>query len=214
MLARRVGTADFHQVVPPFAIGAALAVTNPSERFLKRDEQGRLATSSALLGVFAVALFLGFLYTERRAYLDRASRVEVNTDKAAAEVATLIRRRTSWRDRIYVWGTRPQIYVIAKRGAAHPAFYNRELNIDRLFRGEDDRFFDPGVYQDIFLTLVREQPPFVVTTEEYVAEDIDRLGPIAPWFYYMREHYDLWKIVDATPYSFTIFARKDRVYDE
>jgi len=213
LLARRVSTVHFLQVVPPFAIGAALAVTNPSERFLKRDVRGRLETSSALLGVFAVALLLGFLYTERRAYLGRASRVEVSTDKAAAEVAALIRRRTNWRDKIYVWGTRPQIYVIAKRGAAHPAFYNRELNIDRDPRRQA-KFFTPDVYQDIFLTLVREQPPFVVTTEEYVAEDIDSLGPIAPWFYYMREHYDLWKIVDANPYSFTIFARKDRVYDE
>ena len=214
MGARRVDTVHFHQVVPPFAIGAALAMTNPSERFFKRDERGRLATTSALLGAFAVALFLGFLYTERKAYLERSSRVEVNTDKAAVEVATLIRRRTTWRDKIYVWGTRPQIYVIAKRGAAHPAFYNRELNIDRLYRDEASRFFDPSVYQEIFRTLEREQPPFVVTTEQYVAEEIEKLGPIAPWFYYMREHYDLWKIVDATPYSFTIFARKDRVYDE
>ena len=213
MLARRVDHVHFHQVVPPFAIGAALALTNPSERFLKRDARGRLEMSSAMLAVFAVALALGFLYAERRAYLGRASRVEVSTDKAAAEVATLIRRRTSWRDRIYVWGTRPQIYVLAKRGAAHPAFYNRELNRDRDPR-RSVRFFPPEVYQDIFRTLEKEQPPFVVTTEEYVAEDIDSLGPIAPWFYYMREHYDLWKIVDAEPYSFTIFARKDRVYDE
>jgi len=204
-----VDLVHFLQTVPPLAIGAGLAVTNPSEPFLKRDAAGRIETRSAMLGVFAVALALGFLYTERRAYVGRASRSEVSTDRAAAEVATLIRRRTTYRDKIYVWGTRPQIYVIAKRAAAHRFFYNRELNRDR-----DDRravkFFPPEVYNDIFLTLVREQPCFVVTTEEYVAEDINRLGPIAPWFHYMREHYDLWKIVDATPYSFTIFARKDR----
>ena len=213
MLARRVDLVHFLQTVPPLAIGAALAVTNPSEPFLQRDERGRIETRSAMLAVFAVALALGFLYTERRAYLDRASRSEISTDKAAAEVATLIRRRTTPRDKIYVWGSRPQIYVIAKRRAAHRLFYNRELNRDRD-EGRATKFFDPKVYNDIFLTLVRERPCFVVTTEEYVAEDINRLGPIAPWFYYMREHYDLWRIVDASPYSFTIFARKDRVYDK
>lgn len=213
LLTRRVVEVHFHQVVPPLAIGAALAVTNPSEKFLKRDARGRLATSSGLLALFGLALLAGFIYTERRAYLARASRVDLSTDKAAAKVATLIRQRTSWRDKIYVWGTRPQIYVLARRGTAHPAFYNRELNLDRDPRRET-KFFPPNVYQDIFRTLEKEQPPFVVTTEEYLPEDIDSLGPIALWFYYMREHYELWKIVDAKPYAFTIFARKDRLYDE
>ena len=209
LLARHVDTEQFHQTVPPFAIGAALALTNPSERFLKRDARGRLEAPSVMLAVFAVALAVGFLYTERAHYLQRASRGETTTDKAAAEVATLVRLHTHWRDKIYVWGTRPQIYVLAKRGAAHAAFYNRELNADRHPRRKVT-FFPQDIHQEIFLTLVREQPPFVVTTEKYLPEDVDALGPIAPWFYFMKEHYDLWKIVDATPYAFTVFARKDR----
>ena len=213
LLARQPSSSHFLQTVPPLAIGAGLAVTNPSERFLVRDAQGRIETRSAMLAVFALVLAAGFLYTERRAYAERAARGELSTDRAAAEVATLIRRRTSQRDRIYVWGTRPQIYVIAKRGAAHPAFYNRELNIDRDPQRQP-AFFDPGVYEDIFVALTRERPPFVVTTEQYLPEKIESLGPIAPWFYYMREHYELWRIVDAKPYAFTIFARKDRVYDK
>lgn len=214
LLARNVETMHFLQTVPPLAIGAALAVTNPSEKLIARNAQGRLETRTAMLGVFAAALALGFLYTETRAYLQQASRNEMSTDRAAVEVATLIRQRTSWRDRIYVWGTRPQIYVLAKRAAAHPAFYNRELNVDRLRRAEGNRFFSPGVHRDIYLTLVRTPPPFVVTTEEYLPEDIEKLGPIKDWFYFMREHYELWQVVDAKPYAFTIFARKDRLYDQ
>ncbi len=214
LLARRVDTTHFLQIIPPLAIGAALAVTNPSEKFIARNAEGRLDARSILLALFTAALALGFLYTEYRAYRERASRTEMSTDSAAAEVATLIRLRTSWRDEIYVWGTRPQIYVLAKRKAAHPAFYNRELNID-LDPRRRVKFFDhDAVFRDIYLTLVRRRPPFVVTTEQYLPEDIEALGPIAPWFYFMREHYDLWHVLDAKPYAFTIFARKDRVYDQ
>ena len=80
-----------------------------------------------------------------------------------------------------------------------------------------ETFSDPflaDVYDDILRTLEKEQPPFVVTTEEYYREDLDSLGPIADWFRFMLEHYDLWYTVEATPYSFRIFARRDRVYDQ
>jgi len=206
MTARRVEEAHFLQTVPPLAIGAALAATNPSEPFLRRDERGRLETRSTMLILFTVALALGFLYTERAAYLRRARREDISTDWAAVQVAHLIRTRTMPHHPIYVWGTRPQIYVLADRPAAHRFFYNRPLNVARQVR----EFFGAEVFDDIYKTLMRVQPAYVVTTEQYVREDIDSLGPIAPWFYFMREHYELWKIVDAQPYSFTIFARRDR----
>jgi len=206
LMARRTDTSDFLQAVPPLAIGAALAVTNPSEPFLRRDARGRIETRSAMLIALVAALAVGFLYTERHAYLMRASRTDISTDRAAAKVADLIRDRTMPDHAIYVWGTRPQVYVLADRPAAHRLFYNRPLNNPLVV----EEFFGEDVFVDIYNTLLRVQPAFVVTTEEYLPEDLDSLGPIKPWFQFMREHYDLWRIVEAREYSFTIFARKDR----
>ena len=207
LFAWQVEAAHFLETVPPLAIAAALAATNPAERLLKRDAQGRLETRSILLMVFTAGLALGFLHTEWRAYRARTSQSEFGTDLAAAEIAKIIRERTTPSDPIYVWGTRPQIYVLADRPAAHRIFYNRPLNSPRLVA----EFFGPQVFEDITETIIRVQPCFVVTTEEYLPEHIDRLGPIAPLFYYLSQNYDRsWKIIHARPYDFTIFARQDR----
>ena len=206
MATRQVETADFLQTVPPLAIGAALAATNPSERFLARDERGRIELRSGILLLLAIGLAYGFYHTERRAYLAQASREEISTDRAAVRVADLIRDHTMPGHSIYVWGRDPQIYVLADRPAAYRIFYNRPLNVPWLV----DEYFGHGIYEDLYWTLVREPPAFVVVTERYLPERLEELGPLAPWFYFMRENYVQWKIVDAQDTSFIIFARKDR----
>jgi hypothetical protein len=198
----------FLQTVPPLAIGAALAVTNPSEPFFQRDARGRLETRSQMLLLFAVALALGFLYTERHAYLGHVRAGEMSTDRAAAHIAEIIREQTDEGEPIYVWGTRPQIYILADRPAAHRIFYNRPLNIEE----QVNDFFGPDVFEDIYETLVATSPRFFVTTEQYVEDEehIARLGPMAPWFFYVRARYQLWgDPIQAEPYWFTIFARDD-----
>ena len=186
MLALRPEPTHFIQTIPPFAIAAGLAVTNPSEHLLRRDERGRLETSSSLLIVFTVAFALGFVYVERKAFRDLTSKVELKTDKAAVEVAAYIRETTAPREKVYLWGTRPQIYVLANRWAAHRFFYNRYLDL----RSEEVRpqvrdFFSPEVYGDIILRLEEVKPEFFVITEKASDEEAsdEELEQFAQWLH-------------------------------
>ena len=203
---RQVVPAHFLQTVPPLAVGAALALTNPTERLLARDERGRVEARSAVLVLLALVFVAAFVYAERRAYLAQVSRKDLSTDQAAERVADMIRDHTMPGHSIYVWGVGPQVYVLADRPAAHRMFYNRPLNVAWLVR----EFFGEGIFEEIYWKLVREQPVFIVTTEEFLPDEPEPRGPMRDLFRFLREHYDLWQIVDAKPYSFAIYARKDR----
>ncbi len=210
LVTRQLETAQFLQVVPPMAVGAALAVTNPSEQFLARDARGRLETRSIVLALLAVGLAAGFLYTEVRAYRTYASRDEDRADRAAASVADMVRDRTAPGQPIYVWGMGPQLYVLANRPAAHRIFYNRPLNVPWVVK----EFFGTGVFDDITAALVRSEPPFFVTTEAALPDDWLRKGPLRRWFQHMhrrvgdRDRYELWRHTDTGPYA--IYIRTDR----
>jgi hypothetical protein len=212
LASRHVQTGDFIQTIPPLALASALAVTNPSERFLRRNERGRIETSSGMLIVFSLILAASFLYTQFRILRYRAASEVLTTDRAAYRVGRLIYENTRPQEEIYLWGSRPQIYVYAQRRAAHRFFYNWPLNDPRRVSEFFETFIQDDVFRDIYNTLTEVMPAFVVTTENYVDNQAQpgRLGPIAPWFRFMRRHYDLWKVVEAEPYSYTIFVRKDR----
>ena len=207
----RVDHTHFVQTVPPFAIAAALAVTNPSERLLRRDRGGRLETNSSVLILLTVVLLLGLIYTERRILRARSASRDLSTDRAAVAVARRIREHTNWREPIYVWGSRPQIYLLARRAAAHRFFYNWPLNQ----RPQLNYYFDvihPRTIEDIATSLRRIEPVFIVTTHNYVREKerVRSLGEIGPLFEHIHDHYELWYIEDAEPYSFAVFIRDDR----
>lgn len=209
---RQVVPADFLQVVPPLAIGAALAATNPSERFMTRDARGRLETRSIMLALLAAGMAAGFVYTEWRAYHTYASRAEDRAERAAATVADMIRDRTMPGHPIYVWGAGPQIYVLADRPAAHRIFYNRPLNASRVVK----EYFGLGVFEDICRALIRAEPVFFVTTEDALPEAPDLEGPLSLWFRFMRERVEgreryegkPWRMEETRPYL--LYVRKDR----
>lgn len=212
LAARHVSAEHFIQTIPPLAIAAALAVTNPSERFLRRNAAGRLETSSGMLVAFSVVLFLAFLYTEVRILRYRVKSTVLTTDRAAYEVGRLIYKNTEPGEKIYLWGSRPQIYVYAQRAAACRFFYNWPLNSTRRVSEFFEPILQPKLFDYINRTLTEVVPAFVVTTELQAegSPDPSQLGPIAPWFAFMRRHYRKWKTVEARPYSYTIFVRKDR----
>jgi len=190
MVPARPEAAAFLQTVPPMAIGAALALTNPSEPFLKRSSSGRIDTRSAMLAVLAIGLVSGLVYTEYSIFRVRASRTVLTTNRAVVHVADIVRDRTMPNHEIYVWGRYPQIYVIADRPAAHRMFYTRPLNIAPIVRD----YFGEGIFDDIEQTLLRKKPPYIVSTEEALP------GALRPL-------YDPKPIGDE---RLTIFARKDR----
>lgn len=200
----RVEADRFLEAVPPLAIGAALAVTNPSEPFLRRDASGRLESRSTMLVLFTVTLALGFLWAEWRGYNGRVTDPESDRNRAAAEVARIIAQHTTTRDRIYVWGTWPQIYVLADRPAAYRVFYGR-----------------PGPHV-LAEAVVKLKPCFMVMTEEDLTENIAKIGAITGNPNWLREEYHLArKIVDVRRRdlqprqpSFTISARNDRAGDD
>ena len=208
VVARQVEPSSFLQTVPPMAIGAALAVTNPSERFLARDGRGRLETRSIMLALLAVALVVGFGYTEWRAYRTHASRTELTAERVAASVADMIRDRTMPGHPIYVWGMGPQVYVLADRPAAHRMFYNRPLNVPWV---ADEFFGGPAAFDDIVRTLIRTEPAFFVTTEAALPAERDQRAPLSQWFRFLREHYEKkpWRMEETLPYL--LYVRKDRV---
>ncbi|NQT87682.1 hypothetical protein HQ560_13010 [bacterium] len=197
---QRLEAIDFLIAVPPMAIAAGLAVTNPSEPFLQRDERGRLRASSQMLVLFAAVLVGGFLYAQARAHASEEARERIRADRAAADVAFLLKRRTNPFTSIYVWGDKPQIYVLADRPAAHRIFFRRPLNSPRAF--ED--YFGKGIVDDIFTTLREKQIPFFITTETAVLED-------AQVSEFLKSGYKPWGDPDTPPSEWTIiFARDDR----
>ncbi len=205
LVTRQLDAAYFHQTVPPLAIGAALAATNPSERFFARDARGRLETRSLVLALLAGGMAVGFVYTESRAFRTHASRDESRAERAAASVADMIRDRTMPGHPIYVWGVGPQIYVLADRPAAHRLFYNRPLNAEWV---RDGFFGGFGVFDDIDRTLIRTEPVFFVTTEAPLLQSPDRGGPLIEWERFRSKHYDRWRPGETRPY--VLYLRKDR----
>jgi len=210
MATRRVETSHFFQAVPPLAIGAALALTNPSEPFLQRDARGRIETRSALLLVMAGALAFGFLYVEWRVYLAQAASDELTTPRAVFTVADLIHDNTWRRDPIYVFGWHPQIYVLADRPAAHRYFYSSPLVVSERLRKE---YFGPNVFSDILGKLKKEEPPFIVAVTGFLPADLDRerLAPEVKWSEFIRKRYVPWKVLDVGKTTFTVYAREDHV---
>lgn len=202
---RQVQAEHFLQTVPPLAIGAALAVTNPSEPFLTRDARGRLETRSLVLLLLVAGLALGFAYSEWRAWRAYASRSELNEERAAAAVADMIRDRTTRGHPIYAWGVGPQVYVLANRPAAHRIFYTRPLNVPWIV---DEFFGGEGVFEEIYQTLARLEPAFFVTSEAALPDDPLRQGPMRKWFAYLSEHYEPWRMDATGPYI--IYIRQDR----
>jgi hypothetical protein len=203
MLGQRIEPTDFLLVVPPMAIAAGLAVTNPSEPFLQRDERGRLSTSSRMLMLFALMLAGGFLYAEQRTYTSEEALERLRNDRAAAEVARLLKARTNPLDAIYVWGNSPQIYVLANRPAAHRLFFRRPLNSPHVVRD----YFGQDIVPNIFQSLRRQEVPFFVTTETAVLKE-DIVGE------FLSGGYVLWGEPDEPPPEwYAIFARPDRIGD-
>ncbi|HUT35637.1 MAG TPA: glycosyltransferase family 39 protein [Planctomycetota bacterium] len=205
LVTRQLDAAYFQQTVPPLAIGAALAATNPSERFITRDARGRLETRSLLLVLLAAGMAFGFLYTEWRAFRTHASRTDSRADRVAVSVANMIRDRTMAGQPIYVWGVGPQIYVLADRPAAHRLFYNRPLNVPWVV---NEFFGGPEVFDDIGRALIRAEPAFFVTTEAALLSAPEHGGPLREWAEFRNKHYDLWRIEETRPY--VVYLRKDR----
>jgi hypothetical protein len=206
---RQVAPPDFLQAVPPLAIGAALAVTNPSERLLSRDARGRLATSSVVLVLLFAGMVVGFIYTEYRAFRAHASRTELSAERAAVAVADIIRDRTRPGQPIYVWGAGPQVYVLADRPAAHRIFYNRPLNVPWVV---DEFFGGPAVFDDIIRALEREQPQFFVTLDASLPREPMREGPLSEWFRFMIEqkNYDLTGRKQGETGPYVVYVRRER----
>jgi len=209
LINRQVAPPDFLPTVPPLAIGAALAVTNPSERFLSRDARGRLATSSVVLALLLAGMVAGFLYTEWRAFRAHGARTELSAERAAAAVADIIRGRTRPGQPIYVWGAGPQVYVLADRPAPHRVFYNRPLNVPWVV---DEFFGGPAVFEEITEALQRAQPQFFVTLRASLPGEPTREGPLREWFQFMLEekNYDLTGHTRGETGPYVLFVRRER----
>ncbi len=212
LAARHVETEHFVLTIPPLAVAAALAVTNPSEKFLRRNEQGRLETSSGMLIAFAITLALGFLYTARRILRDRATSNVMTTDRAAYKVGRLILKNTEPHEKVYQWGSRAQMYVYAQRGSAHRFFYNWPINSPQRVSEFFEPYLQPELFENIYATLTDVMPPFFVTTEDYVEGRLERPPPkpIEDWFRFVRRHYYVAAKFEALPFSYTVFVRNDR----
>jgi hypothetical protein len=156
-----------------------------------------------MLVLFALMLVGGFLYAEQRTYTSDEARERLHSDRAAADVARLIKARTNPLDAIYVWGNSPQIYVLANRPAAHRIFFRRPLNSPHVVRD----YFGQDIVGDIFESLRRREVPFFVTTETAVLNE-DIVGE------FLSGGYVLWGEPDEPPPEwYAIFARADRFGD-
>ncbi len=205
VVTRQLEAAHFQQAVPPLAIGAGLAFTNPTERFLSRDGRGRLETRSLVLLLLMAGLAMGFLYSEYKAFRTHASRTELREERVAVSVADMIRDRTMPGHPIYAWGVGPQLYVLADRPAAHRIFYSRPLNVPWVV---NEFFGGTGIFEEIQQALMKLEPAFFVTTEAALPRDPQREGPLRQWFVFLKDHYVPWRMDATGPY--VVYVRKDR----
>jgi len=206
LIPRQMAPSDFLQTVPPVAVGAALAVTNPSEPLLQRDERGRLATRSIIQVLFIAALSLGLAWTEWRAFRHGASRERLSTARAAEKVADHIRSNTMPWHPVFVWGAYPEIYVLADRPAPFRLFNTRPLNVKRIVR----EYFGTRTLADLFDALAKALPPYIVATEGFLPDDLDRFGPGNVWSSFMKAHYVEERIIQSRRTDFVIYVRRDR----
>ena len=172
--------------VAPLAAASAVALVG-----LWRLARGSLPLPArvVLAGVPALAL-LGMLgFAAKRAYgqfQDHTSPKSANV--VIAEVAKYLAERTKPEDRLYMWGGRPQVYVLSGRRSVCRYLYNFYYGLpqDKAYH------YRPEKRKEIIAALAKYQPPYIVVIVEIGkgGKEKDPFEMFPELREYMAEHYE------------------------
>lgn len=180
--------------VAPVAIAAALLVGGlwMLVRGWRRAVRVGFAAvcGSVLLGLLGTAAV-----RERGHYLWATS--PERTDAVVARVARELGAATRPGDRLYVWGSRPQIYVLSGRRSVSPYLYNFSYGLDlkRAFAFRKDHRVRT------MAGLRRHEPPFIVLTETKTLSGFPELAR------FLDQRYVFERKWSARPYSLLVYRR-------
>jgi hypothetical protein len=122
-----------------------------------------------------------------------------HTNAVTAAVAQHIADTTKPEERLYVWGSRPQLYLLSGRLGATPYLYNFSYNVALA----EAFHFQEAKLKAIMAALEEHQPPCIVATE---TETLDE--GFAALRAFLDAHYAREREWEAAPYPFVLFRRR------
>jgi hypothetical protein len=181
----------------PLALAGGVAVVALAEFVASRRSLGLRALVAGAVAVVLIGC-LGLCALRQKGHLERQAAPHA-TNRVVAEVAGWLAQQTEAGDRLYVWGSRPQLYVLSERRGVCPYLFNFSYNIDL-----EEAFLFQKEHRDRIMAGLREhQPPFIVATETKTLEGFPELAA------YLAESYAVERRWKADEYSPTLYRRKD-----
>jgi 4-amino-4-deoxy-L-arabinose transferase-like glycosyltransferase len=166
----------FIQTIVPRAIGGGLTLAAISEAVRAGHllEVRNVLVGLLLLGILALA-------AKREADNYCAAVHPESGNRTVVEIGRYLKARTRPEERLYVWGSRPQVYVAARRKNVcrflYNFSYNQELAETYHFRTEK--------LGEIMAGLREHTPPYIVATETETLAGFPALAG------YLAKHYTL-----------------------
>lgn len=168
-------------------------------RWMTARGRGRLvAGACAVLTALTLVGLLGVSALRQRGHVAR-QRDPQDTNVVAAKVAAQLRELTTPDERVYVWGSRAQIYVLARRLTVSPYLYNTSFHVslDKAF------LFQPERRAEIMAGLEEHTPPYIVTTETRTLAGFPELKQ------YLADRYEFERDFPGKPLAPRLYRRKD-----
>jgi len=168
--------------------------------------RGRARLAALVAAGASAVVLVGLLRVSALAQRGHYQRVfdPQGTDAVAVRMAQHLASATKPEDRLYVWGSRPQLYVLSGRLSASPYLYNFRYNLPK----EGLSFFPQELRQKTMAGLRTYKPPYLVATETESLRDFPELKR------YLSEHYEFEDEWPAKPYSLKLYHRKGGTSDD
>ena len=194
------GQFAYYYYVPtgaPLALAGSAALV-ALVAFARSRRSLRLRVVVAGAGCAVLVGCLGLCWLRQKGHLQRQADPK-DTNAVVVEIAKHLRQHTEPGDRLYVWGSRPQLYILSERVGACPYLYNFRYKTDF----EDALFFQDEHRKRIVAGLEQHKPPFIVATETESLEGFPELRA------YLAEQYEFERDWVGKPYSPKLYRRKD-----
>jgi len=196
--------------VAALALAGGLALSSAWRGFAAKQARG-VIPASILMVVLAAGLVQAVrsqVYSGNSHYKRIQNPEGLNA--VVMSVAQYIRDTTEPEDRLYVWGSRAQLYVLSDRLAATPYLYNYSY---KLPLGEAYHF-QAEKLEAIMAALEEHKPPCIAATE---TKTLAETGGFTALRKYLDTHYSIereWEAWDGLeawegkPYTVTLFRRR------
>jgi 4-amino-4-deoxy-L-arabinose transferase-like glycosyltransferase len=166
----------FIQTVVPLALAAGMTAASLRES-LRRGPV--LDVRNVLPGLILAGLLALGAKRELDSYREATDPQSGN--QVVVNIGRYLKARTGPHERLYVWGSRPQVYVIAERQNACRFLYNFSYNqkLDEAYHFRQEKL------AEIVAALREHQPPFIVATETETLKGFPALAD------FLAQHYTL-----------------------